>query len=233
MTSTVVYHISVIQINFDGEENMDEMRDEPAAQLTISDLEALKIMSDPLRLRLVDLLRQAPATVKHLAASMELAPRSLYYHINLLERHGLIRVVQTRLVSGIQEKTYRATAYLFIYDDLRPAAGADDAEPVQEVVLSSFFRITTEEIRDSLRAGRIDTAKDAPPDRALTTDWHLLRLSPAQVASLAARVEHLLAEYRSFEGIAEQDGAQTYRCLFTLFPTYHRGVRAQPDMAEQ
>src|SRR5581483_6718832 len=148
---------------------------QPAPSVEIDDLEALKIMTDPLRVRIVDLLRQAPATVKQLAAAMESAPRSLYYHINLLERHGLIRVVATRLVSGIQEKTYRATAYLFLFKDLSPAVGVHDAAHVREVVLSSFFSSTLEEIRDSARAGRIDLGVDAPPERALCSSWTLLR----------------------------------------------------------
>ncbi|HWE62688.1 MAG TPA: helix-turn-helix domain-containing protein, partial [Chloroflexota bacterium] len=206
---------------------MEETREQqPQPTIEISDLDALKIMSDPLRLRIVDLLRQAPATVKQLAAAMETAPRSLYYHINLLERHGLIRVVATRLVSGIQEKTYRATAYLFLYKDLAPAGAPAQPEQLREVVVSSFFNITAEEIRDSIRAGRIDLDGDATPERALTAEWRLLRLSPAQAASLTARLEALLDEYPSYEGAIDQDDGQTYRCLLTLFPTYHRGERA-------
>lgn len=212
---------------------MDERQHaEPAARLVVTELEALKIMSDPLRSRLIDLLRQGPATVKHLAAIMEVAPRSLYYHINLLERHGLIRVVATRLVSGIQEKTYRATAYLFVYD-FAPA-GSDDPCQMQEVVVSSFFHITNEEIQESIRAGRIDLAKDASPDRTLTTDWRLLRLSAEQAASLAARIEALLDEYPSYEGTVARDGACTFRSLFALFPTHRLGdSRRQSDTPEQ
>ncbi len=198
---------------------------EPAPSIEINDLEALKIMSDSLRVRLVDLLRQAPATVKQVAAALELAPRSLYYHINLLERHGLIRVVATRLVSGIQEKTYRATAYLFVYQDLAPATGSSEADQPQEVVISSFFGATLEELRESIRAGRIDPGHDAPAAQALCTTWSLLRLTPDQAASLTARLAALLDEYPRYQGTAEPDGSQVYRMLFTLFPTHHDRAR--------
>jgi DNA-binding transcriptional ArsR family regulator len=201
---------------------------QPAPSIEINDLEALKIMSDPLRIRLVELLRQAPATVKQLAAALELAPRSLYYHINLLERHGLIRVVATRLVSGIQEKTYRATAYLFVYKDLSPAAGHGDMGQAQEVVLSSFFSSTLQEIHDSIHAGRIDLGQDAPAERALCSSWGLLRLTPDQAASLSARIAALLEEYPHYQGATEADGSQVYRFLYTLFPTHHDRKRAQP-----
>lgn len=201
---------------------------QPAPSIEINELEALKIMSDPLRLRLVDPLRQAPATVKQLAAVLELAPRSLYYHINLLERHGLIRVVATRLVSGIQEKTYRATAYLFVYQDLSPASEPGDADQAREVVLFSFFSATVEEIRDSIRAGRIDLGQDTPAERALCSSWGLLRLTPDQAASLSARIAALLEEYPRYQGTVEPDGSQVYRFLYTLFPTHHDRKRAQP-----
>src|SRR5579872_2555332 len=92
--------------------------EDPAETLEIDDLETLKVVADPRRKQLIDLLRQDAATVKELAAVMRVSPKSLYYHINLLQKHGLIRVVDTRLVSGITEKRYRAMAYLFLFKDV-------------------------------------------------------------------------------------------------------------------
>src|SRR5215472_3478772 len=82
----------------------------------ISDLETLKVVTDPLRLNLVNLLRGEPRTAKELAKILHLSQTKLYYHIGLLEQHGLIRVVGTRLVSGILEKQYQATAYKLSVD---------------------------------------------------------------------------------------------------------------------
>ncbi|MBX6342634.1 MAG: helix-turn-helix transcriptional regulator [Thermomicrobiaceae bacterium] len=76
----------------------------------IRDLETLRAVSDPLRLRLFELLRGGPRTVKQLAAALDLPPTRLYYHVGQLEAHGLVRVVDTRVVSGIIEKRYQATA---------------------------------------------------------------------------------------------------------------------------
>lgn len=90
----------------------------PAETLQIDDLETLKVVADPRRKQLIDLLRQDAATVKELAATLHVSPKSLYYHVNLLQKHGLIRVVDTRLVSGITEKRYRTTAYLFLFNEL-------------------------------------------------------------------------------------------------------------------
>ena len=209
---------------------------EPADTLEVCDLEALRALTDPLRLRLVDLLRQAARTAKELAAAMEVDQRTLYYHLGLLERHGLIRVVGTRLVSGIQERRYRAAAYLFLYKDLAAPGLPEGDAGTLGVVVSSFFAITAEEIRDSVAAGRIVLAGTPEADRALTSTWELLRLSSADAASLAGRLAALLAEYhiesedlvaseRAAEEGRSDDGRQTFRFLSTLFPTAGRGER--------
>lgn len=195
----------------------------PTESMIVSDLETLKVTADALRLRLIDLLRQRPATAKALAAVLETQPRSLYYHLNLLERHGLIRVVETRLVSGIQEKTYRASAYLFVFKDFAP--GAEGDAPPLGVAVSSIMHITEEELREAVARGRIDLRDGAPPEHALHNDWRLLRLTAAEAASLAARLEALLNEYPDMldapaSGEAVGDERQTYRLLTTMFPTY-------------
>ena len=207
---------------------------EPADTLEVRDLEALRALTDPLRLRLVDLLRQAARTAKELAAAMEVEQRSLYYHLGLLERHGLVRVVGTRMVSGIQERRYRATAYLFLYTDLASPGLPEGGAGTLGVVVSSCFAITAEEIRDSVAAGRIALGDSAPADRALTSNWELLRLAPAEAISLAERLAALLAEYHiesedlvASERVDEEGGPdhgrQTFRFLTTLFPVARRG----------
>jgi DNA-binding transcriptional ArsR family regulator len=197
----------------------------PADQLVITDLETLKVISDPLRIRIVDLLRQAPATVKALASRLQLTPRSLYYHINLLERHGLVRVVSTRLVSGILEKRYQATAYLFMFKDIEKSAGGAQGT---EAMMSSFLRITDEEIRDSLRAGRLSLDMHAPVAARLTWNWHLLELPPERAEEFAGRLERLIEEYQAPPAAATPpDETRTYRLLCTFFPTYRRGPRGE------
>jgi DNA-binding transcriptional ArsR family regulator len=77
----------------------------------IEDLASLKAISDPLRLRILLVFSDdAPRTVKEIAAELGVEPTRLYYHIRILEKAGMIRVASQRMVSGIEEKTYEATA---------------------------------------------------------------------------------------------------------------------------
>src|SRR6476659_4447233 len=84
---------------------------EPEKMYVVKDLETLKVISDTTRIRILEMLVEKACTVKELARVLNLTPTKLYYHINLLEEHGLIRVVGTRIVSGIIEKQYRVLAY--------------------------------------------------------------------------------------------------------------------------
>ncbi|HXT36521.1 MAG TPA: helix-turn-helix domain-containing protein [Chloroflexota bacterium] len=201
---------------------------DPAARLEIHDLAALRIMADPLRARLVRILRQSAATAKEAAAVLGTSPKSLYYHLGLLERHGLIRVVETRLVSGITEKRYRATAYLFLYGDLEPGEGETPLQGL-EIVAGSYIAITAEEVRESIREGRL-LPKDpgVPCDRTLQLGWYLPRLRPEEAISLGQRLHDLLHEYESLGEGAQNAGCDTYRVLYALFPTHPRRDLSEP-----
>lgn len=205
---------------------------QPAAHLEIRDLDALKTMSDPLRARIVDLLRQRPATAKELAADLQQSPKSLYYHLGLLERNKLIRVVETRVVSGITEKRYRATAYLFQYEDLRLD---QDGSPEQglDVMATSLYAITNQELRASIRDGLVlPGGPGVPCERTLHTDWTLLQLFPEQVEALEAKLCAVLNEYAHADDTPAPEGTQTYRLLLTMFPTATRGVPPRPAPAD-
>src|SRR5215211_5670272 len=91
-------------------ETLTPSNGQPAPLHTITSLEALKVFSDPLRQQIIEALLDGAKTVKQVASELELAPTKLYYHVNLLEEHGLIQVTETRIVSGIIEKHYVAAA---------------------------------------------------------------------------------------------------------------------------
>jgi DNA-binding transcriptional ArsR family regulator len=83
--------------------NQTEKFPKPQGAFTISDLETLKVMTDPLRLKIIDLLLEQPRNVKFLASALNISSTKLYYHINMLEEKGILKVVSTRIVSGIIE----------------------------------------------------------------------------------------------------------------------------------
>src|SRR5436190_15869195 len=76
----------------------------------LNTVERLKAVADPIRIRLILELLDGKRTVKELAEALGVPPTRLYYHVKILERHGLIEVANRRMVSGIEERTYRAAS---------------------------------------------------------------------------------------------------------------------------
>ena len=102
----------------------------PELVRVIDDLETLHLLTQPLRLRIVEALRAAsgPLAVKDLARVLATSQTKLYYHVNLLEEARLIRVAATRVVSGITEKRYEAATYRLSVDRalLAPGQSGED-----------------------------------------------------------------------------------------------------------
>ena len=76
-----------------------------AQEFLVDDLEMLKVIAHNTRLDILQSLKK-PKTVKEIARLLKLPATKLYYHVNLMEKHGLIQVVETNIVSGIVEKKY-------------------------------------------------------------------------------------------------------------------------------
>lgn len=79
-------------------------------EFVISEPEQFKALSDRKRLSILSILVEKQATVSQLAEEIGDIPANVHYHVKLLERAGLIRLVETREKSGILEKYYRAVA---------------------------------------------------------------------------------------------------------------------------
>lgn len=197
----------------------------------IGDLETLRLLTQPLRLRLLETLRTgaAPMTVKELAAALGMPPTRLYHHVNLLEERGLIRVAGTRLVSGITEKRYAASAARVGVDRslLTPAAGDETNRQTLEVLLSVILDEVRSEIIRAVEAGLIDLALSAedkigPRRLVLGRKWY--RLTNPEVTELEERL-FAATEHFAERGVGADtperppgDEARLYELLIGFYP---------------
>ena len=83
---------------------------QPDEEFVISDLETIHIVSEPLRLQILEILKDSPKTVKMVAKELGINQVKLYYHFKLLEEHGLLRITEERMVSHLIEKVYQTRA---------------------------------------------------------------------------------------------------------------------------
>ncbi len=206
----------------------------PDDLFTIQDLETLRVASDPLRLQILNVLRGEPRTVKEIARVLHLPQTKLYYHINLLEKHGLIRVVGTRLVSGILEKQYQASAYKFsvAYNLLTPMPDPQDTVARLDVFLSAVLDYTHSDMLRSVRSGLAEYSKDAPPERLLEVGRLWFRLTPEQVRAFREQLTSLFLEYQALSHEAPAEGAQFYELLLGFYPTHeHSPIAGEEQMS--
>jgi DNA-binding transcriptional ArsR family regulator len=74
-------------------------RAEPAP-FVLRSPEHFKALGHPVRHRIVNLLRQRPATLRQLTMALAMPKGTVAYHAGVLQDAGMVRVVQTRQVRG-------------------------------------------------------------------------------------------------------------------------------------
>ena len=207
---------------------MTEPRPHSDSVRVIDDLDTLRLLTQPVRLKIVEALRSAPGplSVKELAVALRTTQTKLYYHVNLLEGADLIRVAATRLVSGIVEKRYAAATYRLSVDRtlLPPAASGDDG---LEVLLSIILDQVRTEIRRSVAAGLIDLDTWRGHDRrpnSLVLGRKWLLLTPEQLAEFHRRLDEVLQAYEGRDPMPPEvladvpTGSQLYELLLGFYP---------------
>jgi DNA-binding transcriptional ArsR family regulator len=191
----------------------DQAAREEETTFVIEDVATLKALAEPLRLRLMNLLATHPRTVKELATIVGVPQTRLYYHVKILERHGLIGVTSRRMVSGIEERTYRSTASSTTVSPhlANEIAGSG--------VLKAFFDMIRAGIEVALEEGGdvIGEATGAVPFLSLTA----IALTPDEVLEVQQRVADIMNDYRWDR--PRQPDTREYDMLFA-------GIRqAKPD----
>jgi DNA-binding transcriptional ArsR family regulator len=73
----------------------------------MSSLDELRATAHPIRLRLLSLVTGAAMSAAEAARELELSQASASYHFRVLERAGLVRVVETVKLRGGEAKRYR------------------------------------------------------------------------------------------------------------------------------
>ncbi|QED50006.1 winged helix-turn-helix transcriptional regulator [Cytobacillus dafuensis] len=76
-------------------------------------LEQQKLISSPLRVKIIYLLDERPMTAKQVADELGKTAGSIHYHIQQLYNGGILEIEETRENRGIIEKYYRARATHF------------------------------------------------------------------------------------------------------------------------
>jgi len=179
--------------------------------LKIKDLEQVRLLSDPLKLKLVQAFAEGPKTTKAVARELGHSVTRLYRHVDALHDAGLIEIASEQQKRGAVERTFRAVAQRFeadhrLFGDDDGGAGANAARDV--------LRVVEGEILEALKA---DSARDEP--QAL-----MMRLrckgSPERIARLRDSLQQWIeTTYSEDEDTADCDaGQQEFGALIAFYP---------------
>jgi DNA-binding transcriptional ArsR family regulator len=199
----------------------------PTERMKITSLEALKVLADPFRIQILESLA-GPQTVKTVAQQLGVSPTKLYYHINMLEQHGLIRVVSTRVVSGILEKSYQITANSF---EAAPSFASPNATLEDALgFMTSVLDAGKLEMRRAYNSGQFTmptSASEAKPPMLLTRT--ILSLTEARAKKLRERISKLLKEFSDDQSAQTQDFSLT----IAFHPTVPREIPSGSKIAKK
>lgn len=138
-----------------------------------------KAVADPVRSRILVLLQHEPLTAKQVADRLGAVPGTISHHMQVLESAGLVQVVATRLIHGIQAKYYARAARIFLFELPPDVAGID-------VVEANFLTEAQAELTEAV--GTLGY------EASITGGFPHLRLSPERVQHYQQRLEDLLTD---------------------------------------
>lgn len=178
-----------------------------ARSLTLSDLDQVRVLADPLRLRILGELCTAERTTKQVAERLGEKPTKLYHHMEALERVGLIRLSRTRQNRGTMEKYYIAVARQFRAE----LSTADDSKGnAVETMISTMFDRTASELHGLISQGQ--------GQQGIEEKGVLSYLEIRTTASQGRRIQSQLTKLINSLEEDKSRGGKRYRLTLAFYP---------------
>jgi len=196
----------------------------------IQDMEALKIMADPLRNQIMEALTSQPMTVNQVAVILDLESSKLYYHFNLLEKHGFIQVVETTLLGNLIEKQYWITAYNYEFAKDLLNFNVDTPEGTENIInlLLTNINATRADLRRSLYARHQQITHGAPKNPRNVLDTRdILNLPDDKAQEFHGRLQSLVEEFKQEAQSMDPDTRPTLP--WALSVVFYPSFRFDPD----
>lgn len=185
--------------------------------LTLSDLDQVKVLADPLRIRILEELCKEERTTKQVAKLLDEKPTKLYHHVDALERVGLIRLTRTRQNRGTIEKYYMAVARQFRADSRIFSAaetGSEEEGDALQAMISTVLERTSDEMRGLIEQG---CGKEGIEEQGVLSYVEILtdRKSGHRIQ---ARLVKLLKSLEGLHAGGEKPGGRSYRLTIAFYP---------------
>jgi len=189
----------------------------------IRDLEALRTIADPLRLRIFEQLVAEPQTVKAVAVKLGLTPGRLYYHFNLLEEHGLIEIRDRHIIGNLVEKVYRAVASkLDVHHDLLSFRDRAGKENISSLAVSTLDATREDLVRSLEARGAALAAGASEHPRSIMVTRHMECVPESRTEEFVARLKELFEDFDDavLGDDCARDNAHMYALTVAFYPHF-------------
>jgi DNA-binding transcriptional ArsR family regulator len=188
---------------------------------TLRNLDQIKVLADPLRIRILEAFCEE-RTTKQVADLLGEKPTKLYHHVDALERVGLIALARTRQNRGTVEKYYLAVARTFRTDSRifqpKGKGGSEKSAAIRQMV-STIFDTTSAEIVSLADQGE-DASKGVEEEGIVS--FLEIQGTKAQLKEIRDKLQEIVQLVTAVaEGAAashEDVGHESYRLTLAYYP---------------
>lgn len=181
---------------------------QPIATMIITTDEQIRAYVNPTRMTILAYLAKEKQSVSMIAAQLKVHPANLTHHFKMLEKAGLIKLVEKRETGKNLEKLYRAAAFQFIVDA--------ENETTNKQVLGLII------LRDNLNT-TIQALKNQTEEKDVLAVIKTVRIGQSDLARFG---ERLLALANEFGNSSSEEG-EVYSLNASLYPTDAGNVPTQ------
>lgn len=158
----------------------------------------IRALVHPLRSTVLDLLLERAATVSELAVAVGRPKSTVAHHVKVLVDNGLLRVVRTRRVRAIDERSYGRTARLFFMGPV----------PLADLTPLPWTNYLADAATESHASYLADT---------MWANHRHARIPRSTAKQFWTRVEELFREF----AVLPREGEQVFGLVAGLYPTEH------------
>lgn len=189
----------------------------PEQDVHLANLEQMKVLANPRRIRILELLGEE-RTTKQVAEILGEPPTRLYHHVAALERVGLIRLARTRPSRGAVEKYYVAVAKAFSADpELFTSRRAPQAAAAAHSIATQALERTGDDLRALLGQGE---NREGFEEQGVLSFLEV-HGTPKELAAIRAKLVKLIEGVTADGGKGRRTGTP-YRLTIAFFPLARR-----------
>lgn len=173
-------------------------KNNPLPVMTCASSNQIKAYVNPTRIVILNMLIKEKRTVTSVAKELNVHPANLTHHFKLLEKAGLIKLVEKKDTGKYLEKYYRAVAFNYIVSPNSTTSLNKNA-----IALSILYHDLTSAIRNMQKND----------NRMVTALLASVKLLPNDVKILVNELKNIIAKYKKLnneKGIAYNINLSTY-----------------------